>query len=169
MITGTVNYLGSSNFNDVRTIYEQVEIATDGNELVRLGSVTADTETRRVLEPGNRVTLYFSALGDKNDGSASSCDIWAARDDESGRVFVSRTLKDTRTTWKIHVAKYVLLSPFGLLVFVVGFIAALVWAWAGYQILKRLPTQLELDAAAELLRERTPAPSLLVGGDHVVV
>lgn len=153
MITGTVNYLGSYTCNELRTTWEQVELCTDAGDYVRLGGLKADVETRRVMNLGERVTLYISVLGDEKDGSASDCEVWAARDEGSGRVFVSRELGSARAVWTAQIAKWLLLTPIGLLLFVVGIFGCFIFAWASYKILKRLPTQVELDAVAELLRE----------------
>ena len=99
MITGRIAYIGSYTFNEEGTKYEQIELLTTEGELVKVKMVDTDAETRRVVGVGMEVTLYISAI--VNKGAVTSCDVWAARDEKTGRIFVNSSLGEARLTTKI--------------------------------------------------------------------
>jgi hypothetical protein len=156
MVTGTIVYLGTFKFTDKWTRYQQVELLLDSGEHLRLNEVSFCPETRRVVEINSRVTLYFTAVTDRH-GAAKACDVWVARDEHSGRVFVRENLAEIRSATLLQCICYLVLSPAAVLIFFVGFFAALFFSWACYKSFKLLPTQGELDAVADVLREQAQA------------
>lgn len=153
-VSGEIIYLGTNTFNEKRTDYEQIELRTSTGELINLKRVTFDAETRRVADIGQKVTLYISVVA--NGGQVSGAEVWAARNDVSGRVFVRENLEEMRVALMLQIVYWSVLSPIGLLLFVIGMLGMLYYAYAFLRVLRTLPKKQQFADAVAHLRNWTP-------------